>query len=73
MLEPVKVTLEKGDKHFWCCTPGRGLCDERCVQCVEFEDFVATRTGEAYICSCKQTKTPPYCDGSHKQLSDVPG
>lgn len=28
--------------------------------------FSSTETKEAYLCTCKQTKNPPYCDGSHK-------
>ena len=28
--------------------------------------FVADKTGLAYLCGCKQTKTAPYCDGTHK-------
>jgi CDGSH-type Zn-finger protein len=23
---------------------------------------------DAWFCTCKQTKNPPFCDGSHKQL-----
>lgn len=22
----------------------------------------------AWLCMCKQTRTPPYCDGSHRSL-----
>lgn len=31
--------------------------------------FTADRT-EAFICTCKLSKTPPYCDGSHKTVKD---
>ena len=27
--------------------------------------MVAEETAEVYFCGCKQTKTPPFCDGSH--------
>jgi CDGSH-type Zn-finger protein len=30
---------------------------------VEFE-----KEEEVWFCQCKQTKTPPYCDGSHNKL-----
>ncbi len=30
---------------------------------VEFE-----KEEEIWFCQCKQTKTPPYCDGSHNKL-----
>ena len=23
---------------------------------------------EVWLCQCKQTKNPPYCDGSHRDL-----
>ena len=36
--------------------------------------FIAKDDGEAYLCQCKQTSNPPYCDGTHKNLtSDVIG
>jgi len=28
--------------------------------------FTPETSGEFYLCQCKETKTPPYCDGSHK-------
>lgn len=28
----------------------------------------AEESKKAAICSCKQTKNPPYCDGSHMSL-----
>ena len=24
---------------------------------------------EVWLCQCKQTKTPPFCDGSHRNIS----
>lgn len=27
--------------------------------------MVAETTCEVYFCGCKQTQTPPYCDGTH--------
>lgn len=33
-------------------------------------DVIADET--VYICQCGLTKTPPYCDGSHKQTDKEP-
>ena len=30
--------------------------------------FTSEETKDAAICGCKQTKNPPYCDGSHASL-----
>jgi CDGSH-type Zn-finger protein len=27
-----------------------------------------TEAGPQYLCCCKHTRTPPYCDGSHEKL-----
>ena len=31
--------------------------------------FKAEQDGEAYLCMCKHTNNPPFCDGSHKQFA----
>ena len=31
--------------------------------------FTAEATEDAFFCQCKQTKNPPYCDGSHKSIT----
>ena len=31
--------------------------------------FTAEEDGDGFLCLCKQTKTPPFCDGSHKGIS----
>lgn len=33
--------------------------------------FEVTETQELKLCLCKHTKTPPYCDGSHKPLREI--
>jgi CDGSH-type Zn-finger protein len=30
--------------------------------------FQAERSGTQHLCMCKQTKNPPYCDGTHRSL-----
>jgi CDGSH-type Zn-finger protein len=30
--------------------------------------FVVEAQKEVYLCMCKHTKNPPYCDGTHKGL-----
>jgi CDGSH-type Zn-finger protein len=30
--------------------------------------FTADATKEAWLCQCKRTSNPPYCDGTHKKL-----
>lgn len=33
--------------------------------------FAVQETQEGYLCMCKHTKNPPFCDGSHNHLGDV--
>jgi len=30
--------------------------------------FTLAETTMVYLCGCKQTKTPPHCDGTHKSF-----
>ena len=30
--------------------------------------FTVEKTGEYYLCQCKQTKNRPFCDGTHRTL-----
>jgi CDGSH-type Zn-finger protein len=32
--------------------------------------FQVEEVEEVWLCQCKQTKTPPYCDGSHNKFKD---
>jgi CDGSH-type Zn-finger protein len=34
--------------------------------------FTPTEDGTYYLCQCKQTATPPLCDGSHARLAPGP-
>lgn len=29
--------------------------------------FESTRDEQVYLCNCKQTRRPPFCDGSHNE------
>jgi hypothetical protein len=71
-LAPQIVTLEVGKEYYWPHgkgDAGKGLCSQNEVwdngACL---GFTADRT-EGYICTCKQTKTAPFCDGSHVALN----
>lgn len=30
--------------------------------------FQVEKSGDFYLCNCKQTKNRPFCDGTHKSL-----
>ncbi len=71
-LNPIKVALTEGEKKSWCAC---GLNEEGafCNGSHKPTDltplrFEAKKTGDVYLCMCKQTKNPPYCDGAHKSL-----
>jgi len=32
-----------------------------------------TEAGKKWVCQCHQTKTPPWCDGTHKTLRPTSG
>ncbi|HIE55631.1 MAG TPA: ABC transporter permease subunit, partial [Chromatiaceae bacterium] len=32
-------------------------------------EFTAPKEDEYYFCTCKRTKSPPFCDGAHKTLT----
>ena len=71
---PQENDLEK-DKKYLYCTCGKslkgGLCDgSHGVTKLKPLTFTAQKTGRAYICMCKHTKNPPYCDASHNAFDD---
>ena len=66
---PIKMTLEGGKTYGWCAC---GHSDQvMCNGTHKTEGgaplrFSEEETKEVKLCACKQTKNPPYCDGSHK-------
>lgn len=69
-LFPIAVEVEEGKIYKWCgCGKSKTqpLCDkvdcgDKCVT------FIADLSEEVYFCNCKQTKNPPWCDGSHAKI-----
>jgi hypothetical protein len=70
--EPQIVTLEGGKQYCWSNEVGKGLePNENAPEEVSDGLYFYPDRPTAYICTCKQTKNPPYCDGSHKTLNEV--
>lgn len=70
--EPVPVELVAGKRYSWC-TCGESATQPWCDgahQGSSFspKKFVAEETKTAYMCQCKATGNPGFCDGSHKTL-----
>lgn len=70
---PIKVELEEGKEYTYCTCGLSGnqpFCDMSHFGTTHDGGmkFTAGATGPAMLCRCKHTKTPPYCDGSHKDL-----
>ncbi|NLZ34885.1 MAG: CDGSH iron-sulfur domain-containing protein [Clostridiales bacterium] len=69
---PITVELQKGKKYAWC-TCGESekepFCDFKGHKGTGLGPmyFDAEKDGIAYLCGCKKTKNPPYCDGTHNQ------
>jgi CDGSH-type Zn-finger protein len=57
--QPVAVELPAGDH--WCdgSHKGTGFGPKK---------FTLPEAKKVWLCNCKQTKNPPFCDGSHKAL-----
>jgi CDGSH-type Zn-finger protein len=72
----VQFTEEDTKKDFYWCTCGRskdprGFCDgshRTSGTNLKPMKFTPQQAGTQWICGCKATKTPPYCDGSHTAL-----
>ncbi|MDQ7045589.1 MAG: CDGSH iron-sulfur domain-containing protein [Sulfurimonas sp.] len=69
MKQPVCVTLQKGKTYNFCtCSKSaNGVICDNSHKGSEFvpEEFIATRDAGSYLCLCKKTQGPPYCDGTH--------
>ena len=64
---PYAMELEAGD--YWWCSCGRSAAQPLCNGShkeTDFEPlkFTLAEKSIVYLCGCKQTKTPPYWDGS---------
>ncbi|ELK01589.1 CDGSH iron sulfur domain-containing protein 3, mitochondrial [Pteropus alecto] len=51
---PIKVELVEGKTYRWC------VCGRSKKQ------FKVQETRTVALCTCKATKKPPYCDGTHR-------
>jgi CDGSH-type Zn-finger protein len=69
---PVPVEVTAGQTYAYCTcglSAKIALCDgaHKGGEFVPLK-FTPDESKTAYICGCKHTKNPPYCDGSHKAL-----
>ena len=71
---PVKVSLEKGKKYFFC-TCGKSAKQPFCDGAHKGSEFSpkafeAEEDKDAFLCACKCSADSPFCDGAHKKLSE---
>lgn len=71
---PLMYEIKEGEKYAWCACglskkEGGAFCDGS-HKTTDFlpHIFTAKETKNAAICMCKNTKNPPFCDGSHANL-----
>lgn len=69
-LQPAVMELEAGD-YWWCACGLSGhqpMCDgEHTGTGMRSVKFTLREKTTVRLCNCKQTATPPYCDGSHSK------
>jgi len=69
---PMAVELVAGRTYWWCAcglSKTQPFCDGSHKSTVfNPVQYLAERSGTAYLCACKQTRTAPMCDGTHKTL-----
>ena len=74
--EPIVVKVEPGKIYSWCTcgiSEKQPFCDSR-HKYIEGTPYRSLKVSfdkeeEVWFCQCKQTTTPPFCDGSHHQAS----
>lgn len=66
------MSVKVGDKYFWCAcglSESQPLCNgSHSSFTAQPLEFIAAETKLIQLCGCKQTKNPPYCDGTHLNL-----
>ena len=70
LYRSLKLELEPGT-YYWCsCLEKQDLviCEPEHSDCKPLEFEIDEKRLRSY-CTCKQTKTPPFCDGYHKELN----
>ena len=75
--KPMRVRVKAGVSYHWC---GCGLartqqpfCDLACQNLSNRKilkgcsvHYIAPKSQEVWLCNCKQTSHPPFCDGTHR-------
>uniref|UniRef100_A0A8C7ZYI7 CDGSH iron-sulfur domain-containing protein 3, mitochondrial n=1 Tax=Oryzias sinensis TaxID=183150 RepID=A0A8C7ZYI7_9TELE len=66
--KPFKVELSGGKHYSWCsCGLSRKQVRHLVSSAGSNPQFYATQEGSAiWLCGCKPTNKPPFCDGTHK-------
>ena len=69
---PLAVELVAGRTYWWCAcglSKNQPFCDgSHKATAFNPVQYLAERSGTAYLCACKQTNAAPMCDGTHKSL-----
>ncbi len=68
---PYKLDLTAGKYHWCTCglSQKQPFCDaSHKGSGMKSLAFELTEDQTVYLCGCKNTKNPPYCDGTHGQL-----
>jgi CDGSH-type Zn-finger protein len=78
--EPVAIEVEAGKTYSWCTcglSEKQPFCDGRhkTVEGMPMRSLKVTfaEAEEVWLCMCKQTRNPPFCDCSHLKLGGPSG
>lgn len=71
--QPIEIELKAGVSYKWCrcgLSKAQPFCDDVSHEGTGIEPkvFKVTNPRKVWLCMCKQTKTLPYCDGTHNSL-----